>query len=80
MCEFNDAELNWVSTKILLSPELRQFEIGISTNLYFPAIGTAGFDLVFVNGNNRLPLPPPSTMEITLSFIDVFGYFNKFII
>jgi hypothetical protein len=31
-------------------PELRQLEIGMSTNLYFPAIGTAGFDRLAVNG------------------------------
>ncbi|MNY08805.1 hypothetical protein D3C86_1416790 [compost metagenome] len=80
MCELSDAELNCVRTKILLSPELRQFEIGISTKRYFPAIGTAGFDLVLVNGNNRLPLPPPKTMEITLSFINAFWLFYDFVI
>ncbi len=32
-----------------------QLEIGISTNRYLPAIGTAGFDLFSVNGNRRDP-------------------------
>src|SRR5580698_1496663 len=47
-------------------PECRQFEIGISTKRYLPAIGTAGFERVAVSGDNRLPWPPPSTMQITL--------------
>lgn len=55
MCLFKDAELNCVKTNILCIPEFRQLEIGISTNLYFPAIGTAGFDLVCVNGANLDP-------------------------
>lgn len=62
MCEFKEAELNCVKTRILFNPELRQFEIGISTNLYFPAMGTAGLDLVYVSGNSLVPLPPPKTM------------------
>ena len=32
-----------------------QFEIGISTNRYFPPIGTAGFERDSVNGNNLEP-------------------------
>jgi hypothetical protein len=35
--------------------EFKQFEIGISTSLYFPAIGTAGFDRVAVEGDNLDP-------------------------
>ena len=35
--------------------ELMQFEIGISTSLYLPAIGTAGFDRDAVSGYNRDP-------------------------
>ena len=35
--------------------ELRQLEIGISTNRYFPAIGTAGFDLFSVKGDSLDP-------------------------
>src|SRR5437588_6781925 len=69
MCLFNDAELNCVSTYIRSMPECRQFEIGISTRRYLPAIGTAGFERVAVNGDNRLPWPPPSTMQITFEFI-----------
>ena len=69
MWEFKEAELNWVSTRILLNPELRQLEIGISTNRYFPAMGTAGLERVLVNGDSRVPLPPPRTIEMTLGFI-----------
>ncbi len=39
--------------------ELIQLEMGISTNLYLPAIGTAGLLRLAVNGYNRLPAPPP---------------------
>jgi hypothetical protein len=45
--------------------ELIQFEIGISTRRYFPAIGTAGLLRVAVSGYNLDPAPPPSTMAIT---------------
>ncbi|MNE07196.1 hypothetical protein D3C80_998040 [compost metagenome] len=66
ICEFNEDELNCVNTKILLNPELRQFEMGISTKRYFPAIGTAGLDRWSVNGYRREPLPPPKTIATTL--------------
>jgi hypothetical protein len=48
-----------VSTNILLIPELRQLEMGMSTSRYLPAIGTAGFDLLAVNGYSLVPAPPP---------------------
>lgn len=70
-----EAELNCVKTRILFIPEFKQFEIGISTNLYFPAMGTAGLDLVYVSGNSLVPLPPPKTMEITLRFIVYFAFY-----
>ena len=38
---------------------LMQLLMGISTSRYFPAIGTAGLDLLTVKGNNRDPAPPP---------------------
>jgi hypothetical protein len=60
ICLFKEAELNCVRTNILLIPELRQFDIGISTSLYLPAIGTAGFDRLAVNGYNLVPAPPPN--------------------
>jgi hypothetical protein len=69
MCLFSEAELNWVRTKILSIPEFRQFEIGISTKRYFPAIGTAGLERVSVKGYRREPCPPPSTTDITLEFM-----------
>ena len=37
--------------------------MGISTNRYLPAIGTAGFDLLAVSGYNLDPAPPPKIME-----------------
>src|SRR5688572_18388225 len=40
----------------------RQLLIGTSMSLYLPPIGTAGFERVAVNGNNRLPWPPPRMM------------------
>src|SRR2546421_10785587 len=44
------------------NPEFRQLLIGISTMRYLPPRGTAGFDRSFVNGNKRVPAPPPITM------------------
>jgi hypothetical protein len=41
----------------------RQLEIGISTSLYLPAIGTAGLERLAVNGYKREPAPPPSITE-----------------
>src|SRR5690606_2361617 len=64
ICLFNEAELYWVSTNILKSPEFKQFEIGISINLYLPPIGTAGFDLSLVSGYNLVPAPPPKIRQI----------------
>src|SRR5687768_17251921 len=49
-----------------LSPELMQFEIGISTRRYLPASGTAGLDRSRVSGKSRVPCPPPMMMERTL--------------
>lgn len=43
-----------------------QFEMGISTSLYLPASGTAGFARSRVRGNNRLPAPPPMITHSTL--------------
>lgn len=69
MCLFNEAELNWVNTYILLISEFMQLDIGMSTNLYLPAIGTAGLDLFSVNGYNLDPCPPPKIIPSTLLFI-----------
>jgi hypothetical protein len=55
MCLFSDAELNCVSTKMRSMSEFRQLEMGMSTSLYFPAMGTAGLDLLSVNGDNLDP-------------------------
>src|SRR5262245_8861490 len=49
---------------------LMQFEIGMSTSRYLPAKGTAGLERSLVNGNNRVPAPPPMITESTLL---VFG-------
>src|SRR6059058_3165292 len=43
-----------------------QLEIGISTMRYFPASGTAGLARSLVNGNSRVPCPPPIMTDSTL--------------
>src|SRR3954471_24020840 len=54
------------------SPELMQFEIGISTRRYFPASGTAGFERSRVSGKRRVPCPPPIMIDKTFPmFTDV---------
>src|SRR6185437_5154234 len=47
-------------------PELMQLEMGISTMRYLPASGTAGLARSLVNGNKRVPCPPPIMTESTL--------------
>ena len=39
--------------------------MGISTNLYLPAIGTAGLERLAVKGYKREPAPPPSITATT---------------
>src|SRR6185503_1994864 len=46
--------------------ELMQLEIGMSTNRYLPASGTAGFERSRVSGKSRVPCPPPITTDRTL--------------
>jgi hypothetical protein len=43
--------------------------MGISTNLYLPAMGTAGLLLVDVKGDNLDPAPPPKITAITFLFM-----------
>src|SRR5882762_6929371 len=75
MCRLSEAELNCVNTNILVIPEFRQFDMGISTSRYFPAMGTAGFDRLAVNGYNLVPAPPPNmTDKISL---DIYKRFNE---
>src|SRR5438876_3803298 len=68
MCRLSEAELCCVSTKILMTSELMQFEIGTSTRRYFPPRGTAGFERCAVNGNKRVPAPPPRITARRLCF------------
>src|SRR3982751_2138586 len=70
MCLFREAELYCVSTKMRRMSELMQFEIGISTSLYLPPNGTAGFERVKVSGERRVPAPPP---KITARMFGLFG-------
>src|SRR6266851_2927152 len=70
MCRFSEAELYCVSTKMRITSELMQFEIGTSTSRYFPPSGTAGFERSRVSGNKRLPAPPP---RITASRLCLSG-------
>src|SRR6266567_832523 len=62
MCRCSDMLLNCVSTYIERSPEFRQLLIGISTMRYLPPSGTAGLARSLVNGNKRVPAPPPMMM------------------
>ena len=66
MCLLRLSELYCVSTKIRRSPELMQFEMGMSTSRYLPASGTAGLARSLVSGNKRVPRPPPRITESTL--------------
>src|SRR5437762_14110459 len=43
-----------------------QLEIGMSTNRYLPASGTAGFARSLVNGKSLVPAPPPIITDSTL--------------
>jgi hypothetical protein len=48
-------------------PEFMQFDMGMSTSLYLPPMGTAGFERLAVNGYNLDPAPPPRiTLRISL--------------
>src|SRR5208283_5664635 len=52
-------------------PELMQLEMGISTRRYLPANGTAGLARSLVNGNRRLPCPPPMMTDKTALVFNV---------
>ncbi len=72
MCRLSELELNCVSTKICVMPELMQFETGTSIKRYFPPSGTAGFARSFVKGKSLVPAPPPK-----INFIDVTAWHNQ---
>jgi hypothetical protein len=60
--------------------ELIQFEIGMSTNRYFPAMGTAGFERLAVRGYKRVPAPPPRiTAKIDFDIESFFYYEPAFL-
>src|SRR5512140_2967307 len=59
MWRCSETELNWVRIATRLIPELMQLLMGMSISRYFPAIGTAGLERIFVKGCKRVPLPPP---------------------
>jgi hypothetical protein len=46
--------------------------MGMSTSRYLPVSGTAGFARFLVNGNRRVPAPPPITMA-RVSDVEIFG-------
>jgi hypothetical protein len=55
--------------------ELIQLLMGISTNLYLPAMGTAGFERLAVNGYNRVPAPPPNiTAKTDVEMLNIDWY------
>src|SRR5919112_2709145 len=70
MCLLSDAELYCVRTNMRSMSELMQFEMGMSTSLYLPPSGTAGFERCKVSGDSRVPAPPPS---MTASMFGLFG-------
>ena len=74
ICLFSDAELYCVSTNMRLMLLLMQFEMGISTSLYLPAIGTAGLLLVAVKGYSLLPAPPPKITATTCLLVIIIIY------
>jgi hypothetical protein len=54
---------------------LMQLEIGLSTNLYLPAMGTAGLLRVAVKGYSLDPAPPPKITAIAFLLDIWFGFF-----
>jgi hypothetical protein len=55
-----------------------QLLIGISTNRYLPAMGTAGFERLEVKGYNRLPAPPPRITATTeFDIVVIWGNLSK---
>jgi hypothetical protein len=52
--------------------------MGISTNRYFPAIGTAGFEREAVRGYKRLPAPPPKITATTVLLKETIVIKNYF--
>src|SRR4051812_11134496 len=52
------------------SPELMQFEIGMSTMRYLPANGTAGLERSLVSGKSRVPAPPPMMTARVFSVVE----------
>src|SRR5688572_18313476 len=69
MWRWSETELNCVRIATRKIPELMQLLMGMSIRRYFPAIGTAGFERILVNGCKRVPLPPPIITPRT-SFMD----------
>jgi hypothetical protein len=61
-----------VNTNILVIPEFRQLDMGMSTSRYFPAMGTAGLERFDVNGNNLVPAPPPNITDKICLLISLF--------
>jgi hypothetical protein len=54
-----------------------QLLIGISTNLYLPAMGTAGLLRVAVSGYKRVPAPPPNMIAtVDLAILKLFFLFE----
>jgi hypothetical protein len=57
---------------------LMQLLIGISTNRYLPAMGTAGFERLEVSGYNRLPAPPPRiTATTAFDILVIWAIYRK---
>jgi hypothetical protein len=79
MCLFNEALLNCVKTQMRLILLLMQLLMGMSTNRYLPAMGTAGLLRVAVSGYSLVPAPPPNiTATVDLAIVIVLFSFYGF--
>src|SRR5437016_4371424 len=67
MCRSSECDLYWVSTTIFRYPALARLDSAKSIIRYRPPNGTAGLARSAVRGISRLPSPPASTIESTLS-------------
>jgi hypothetical protein len=79
MWRCREAELNWVKTYIRLKPAFILLLIGISTSLYFPPKGHAGFALSAVKGYRRVPFPPPSITVSTFTLVTSVYIYSRII-
>ena len=73
MCRFKRLAIKLRQHVYLAEIAVEQLLIGMSTSRYFAASGTAGLARFWVNGNSRVPAPPPITIARVLSCV-VFSF------